>query len=62
MSDERVELERVPTQDEAPLVRPGYPRAAYPDAMPYGYGNAYSEDDEDSINLRELWRIIRKRR
>ena len=62
MSDERVELERVPPQDEAPLVRPGYPRAAYPDAMPYGYGNAYSEDDEDSINLRELWRIIRKRR
>lgn len=63
MSDEKVDIERVPVREDVPLVRPGYPRAAgYPDAMPYGYGNAYGEDDDDSINLRELWRIIRKRR
>jgi len=63
MADERIDLERVAPREDLPLVRPGYPRApGYPDAMPYGYGNAYSEDDEDSINLRELWRIIRKRR
>jgi len=63
MSDERVELERVSPHEEAPLVRPGYPRVpGYPDSLAYGYGNAYGEDEEDSIHLRELWRIIRKRR
>jgi succinoglycan biosynthesis transport protein ExoP len=63
MSDERVELERVSPHEEAPLVRPGYPRMpGYPESAAYGYGNAYGEDEEDSIHLRELWRIIRKRR
>jgi polysaccharide biosynthesis transport protein len=63
MSDDRVELERVPSSEDVPLLRPGYPRApGYPDAMPYGYGNAFNEDEEDSINLREIWRIIRKRK
>jgi capsular exopolysaccharide synthesis family protein len=62
MSDERVELEKAPRDDES-LARPGYPRPlAYPEAMPYGYGTPYGEGDEDSINLREVWRIIRKRR
>lgn len=63
MADDRVELERVPSSEDAQLLRPGYPRApGYPDATPYGYGNAYKEDEEDSIHLREVWRIIRKRR
>src|SRR6266567_1753136 len=63
MADDRIELERVPSSEEAPLLRPGYPRApGYPDAMPYAYGYARNEDDEDSINLREIWRIIRKRK
>ena len=63
MPDDRVELERAPSSEEAPLLRPGYPRApGYPDAMPYGYGNAHNEEDENSINLREIWRIIRKRK
>ncbi len=63
MADDRVELERVPSSEEAPLLRPGYPRApSYPDAIPYGYGYGNNEDDEDSINLREIWRIIRKRK
>lgn len=63
MSDERVELERVSPHEEAPLLRPGYPRMpAYPESAAYGYGNGYGEDEEDSIHLRELWRIIRKRR
>lgn len=62
MAEERGELERVPSS-EAPLLRSGYPRApCYPDAMPRGYGTAYGEDDQDSINLREIWRIIRKRK
>ena len=63
MPENRVELEKVSPVDEAQIVRPGYPRApGYPDAMPYSYGYAHSEDDEDSINLREIWRIIRKRK
>lgn len=63
MSDERVELERVSPREEAPLVQPGYPRMpAYPESAAYGYGNAHIEDEEDSIHLREIWRIIRKRR
>ena len=63
MADDRSELERIPHPEEALLVQPGYPRApGYPDPVPYGYGYARNEDDEDSINLREIWRIIRKRK
>ena len=63
MSDDRVELERVSPSEEATLLRPGYPRVpSYYEASPYGYGNSYGEDHEDSIHLREVWRIIRKRR
>ncbi|MFY9555611.1 MAG: Wzz/FepE/Etk N-terminal domain-containing protein, partial [Blastocatellia bacterium] len=63
MSGDRVELEKVESPGQTPLVRPGYPRApGYPDAMPYGYGYGYGEDKEDSIHLREIWRIVRKRR
>ena len=59
MSDDRVELEKLPSSDEAPLIMPGYPRG-YPNMSPYGY--VYNQDEEDSIHLREVWRIIRKRR
>jgi succinoglycan biosynthesis transport protein ExoP len=63
MSDNRVELEKVPPPEDAPLVRPGYPRVpAYYEGSPYGYGQAYNEDEEDTIHFREVWRIIRKRR
>jgi capsular exopolysaccharide synthesis family protein len=33
---------------------------AYPEST--AYGHSYGEDQEDSIHLREVWRIIRKRR
>ncbi|MEK6405895.1 MAG: hypothetical protein AABN34_02905 [Acidobacteriota bacterium] len=50
MSGDRVELEKVESPDQAPLVRPAYPRApSYTDVTPYGYGNALNEDEEDSI-------------
>jgi polysaccharide biosynthesis transport protein len=63
MSDERTELEKASPSEDAPLVRPGYPRIpSYPEVSPYGYGNAYNEDPKDGIQLLELWRIIRKRR
>jgi polysaccharide biosynthesis transport protein len=70
MSDERVELEKVP-HVEAQLLHPpseppseiSYPRVpSYPESAAYGYGNPYGEDQEDSIHLREVWRIMRKRR
>ncbi|HWC77876.1 MAG TPA: polysaccharide biosynthesis tyrosine autokinase [Blastocatellia bacterium] len=61
MADERVELERVVTDDEIEIVRPGYPRSmGYPEGYPsygYGYGEA-----EEGINVRELWRTVRKRK
>lgn len=62
MADDRVELERASPSEDTPLVRPGYPRMpSYYEGSPYGYG-AYKEDEEDSIHLREVWRIIRKRK
>ena len=61
MSHERLELEKVPTPDEAPLVRPGYPRiGGYPDSSAYGYGYGYPEGDERAYLMR-MWRAIRKR-
>lgn len=65
MSQERVEIERVPPPDDAALVRPGYPRAlGYPEV--YGssdnYGYSTAAPPSEGINLRELWRIIRKRK
>jgi capsular exopolysaccharide synthesis family protein len=56
MADERVELEKM---DDAPLVRPGYPRVPGYAEAGYGYGYGYGEEDE-RIHLRELWRTIRK--
>lgn len=63
MSGDRVELEKFESPGRTPLVRPGYPRTpGYPDATQYGYGSAYGEDEEDNLHLREIWRIVRKRR
>jgi succinoglycan biosynthesis transport protein ExoP len=62
MSDEQLDLERISPPDEAPLVRPGYPRVGgYPDATPYGYGYGYPDDDE-RLYLRRMWRAIKKRK
>src|SRR5262245_40590937 len=62
MSSDRVELEKIEPHDEAPLVRPHYPRAAgYPDIPAYGYGYGYGEDEE-GLRLHELWRSVRKRK
>jgi len=62
MSEERLELEKIPPPGEAPLMRPGYPRiGGYPDATPYGYGYGYPEGDERAY-LRQMWRAIKKRK
>jgi polysaccharide biosynthesis transport protein len=62
MTEERLELEKVPTPDDAPLVRGGYPRlGGYPDASQYGYGYGYPEGDERAY-LGRMWRAIKKRK
>src|SRR6476660_8359839 len=62
MSDERLELEQVPIPEEAPMVRPGYPRlGGYPDASQYGYGYGYPEGDERAY-VQRMWRAIKKRK
>ncbi|MEK6288243.1 MAG: polysaccharide biosynthesis tyrosine autokinase [Acidobacteriota bacterium] len=62
MTDERLELEKIPTPDDAPLLRPGYPHlGAYPDATPYGYGYGYGEADERAY-IGRMWRAIKKRK
>lgn len=62
MEDDRLKLDR-PTADESLLIRPGYPRRAYPEADPYGYGYGYGNDDQKGpINLKAIWRTVRKRK
>ncbi len=61
MSDEQLELEKVSLPDEAPMMRPGYPRiGGYPDATPYGYGYGYPDDERAYV--RRMWRAIKKRK
>ncbi len=57
MADEKFELEKITPVDDAPLVRPGYPKVGYPYGNPYGSGYG---DSEDRMHVREIWRIIRK--
>lgn len=58
-----VELERVPSPEDMSLLRPGYPHmSSFYEGSPYGYGTPIREEEEGGINLREVWRIIRKRR
>jgi succinoglycan biosynthesis transport protein ExoP len=59
MAEERTDIEQASPGENMALTRPGYPRAAYPEAYVGGYG--YGEAS-DKINLREVWRILRKRK
>ncbi|MEN3336063.1 MAG: polysaccharide biosynthesis transport protein [Blastocatellia bacterium] len=60
MAEDKFELEKRPAENDAALVHPGYPRPLeYPSAYAYGYG---SSGEDSGINLRELWRIFRKRK
>jgi capsular exopolysaccharide synthesis family protein len=62
MPDERLELERIASPDEAHMIRPGYPAlGGYPEATAYGYGYGYGDDDERTY-LRRMWRAIKKRK
>ncbi|HVG21134.1 MAG TPA: polysaccharide biosynthesis tyrosine autokinase [Blastocatellia bacterium] len=61
MAEERVELERVSPSDDLPLARAAYSRAASYTATP-GYGYGYGNGEEEGVNFRDVWRIIRRRR
>jgi succinoglycan biosynthesis transport protein ExoP len=59
MADEKAELERILPADDLALARPGYPRTTgYAESTGYGYG--YPE--EEGLQLRDLWRTVRKRK
>src|ERR1700730_6772831 len=59
MADEKAELDRHPATDEALVVRPDYRgNGRVSDAFDYGYGPDANED----LQLRSLWRIVRKRK
>ena len=61
MTDESLEMEKIPQSEDTALLRPGYPRAlGYPEAMPYGYG--YANEEEEGMRLRELWHTVKKRK
>jgi capsular exopolysaccharide synthesis family protein len=59
MSDERLELEKIPSS-EGQLIRAGDPRAGYGDSAAYGYGYGYGDDER--AYLRRMWHVIRKRK
>ena len=59
MAEDKTDIEQTPLVDNTALTRPGYPRPAYPEAYVGGYG--YGEAS-DKFNVRELWRILRKRK
>ncbi|HEY6328363.1 MAG TPA: polysaccharide biosynthesis tyrosine autokinase [Blastocatellia bacterium] len=57
-ADDKTDLEKTPVESTG-LTRPGYPRTLFPEA--YGDGYGYGESS-DKMDLRELWRILRKRK
>lgn len=60
MADDKKELDRAATQDETALIRPlTAPRAS---GANYDYSYGYGVDQHNGIHLRELWRIVRKRK
>ncbi len=64
MADERVELSKTLTPEETAIVqslRPEETRAAR-GAYDYGYTNYGADQNNNTVHLRELWRIVRKRK
>lgn len=59
MENNQLELEKIAPTDDAPLVRPGYPRIPGYAENGYGYGYGYG-DEEEGIQLREVWRTVLK--
>src|SRR5215469_15940224 len=60
MSEERVEIEKIQPAKEVPLARPSYP--GHYSQGSYGYGYGYANLEDEGMHLRDVWRIIRKRK
>ena len=60
MSEERVDIERIQPSEEAPLARPSYP--GHYSQGSYGYGYGYANLEDEGMHLRDVWRIMRKRK
>jgi capsular exopolysaccharide synthesis family protein len=60
MPEEHVEIEKIQPIEEAPVGRPSYPSHCSQGSYGYGYGYANAEDE--GMHLRDVWRIIRKRK
>lgn len=61
MSEERTELGKPLTPEETAIIRPF--TAPRPSGLPYyGYSNYGNDAQQGGLHLRELWRIVRKRR
>ncbi|HKQ72404.1 MAG TPA: polysaccharide biosynthesis tyrosine autokinase [Blastocatellia bacterium] len=62
MADERADLEKALTSEETSLMRPLV--TSRPGHAPYdqGYANYGADPGADGVHLRELWRIVRKRK
>src|SRR5690349_16560839 len=68
MAEKKAEIEKVKTTDlvvpeELETISPRYPSlAGVTAAGPGGYGYGGYAPEEDKIHLRELWRVIRRRK
>jgi len=68
MADERAELPKALTPEETAIVQRSGPLAGLDDpraparAYDYGYPNYGADQNNHTIHLRELWRIVRKRK
>src|SRR5574341_1247131 len=65
MADERAELPKALTTEETVIIqslRPDEARALAPAKADYGYPNYGADQNNHGVHLRELWRIVRKRK
>jgi capsular exopolysaccharide synthesis family protein len=65
MADERAELPKALTPEETAIVqslRPDETRAPARGSYDYGYPNYGADRNNNTVHLRELWRIVRKRK
>jgi capsular exopolysaccharide synthesis family protein len=60
MPNEQTNIDKLPPPAEAQIVRAGYPGAISYPMGDYGYG--YGPAEDEGLNLREIWRIVRKRK
>ncbi|MBK9709331.1 MAG: polysaccharide biosynthesis tyrosine autokinase [Acidobacteria bacterium] len=60
MAEENKDLEKALTTEESAMMRPF--AAPRPTMLKYDYGYGYGQDSANGIHLREIWRMVRKRK